>query len=178
MTETRKPTCLPDRQGPTEKQTVKNGEAGKASTEQFAEGNPGGPGRPKGSHNRIGGELKGDILTAYQERGGIEWLRGLNERLFVQLLTKVMPREIAADIQTRVSKEAEIDYSKMSDDELRAVHHMLQLDIFTDVAAHYDTDTLKAAQETIDAELHKREAADKSGLKAAEKGAASMSETK
>ncbi|MDY7010725.1 MAG: hypothetical protein SVV80_08240 [Planctomycetota bacterium] len=81
----------------TDKQTVKNGD-GRASTGQFAKGNPGGPGRPKGSPNKVNALLKKDILAAYKEKGGIEWLRGLYERLFVQLLEKIIPREIAADV--------------------------------------------------------------------------------
>ena len=104
MTRARKPTCLPclpagrpDRQEPTDKQTVKNGR-GRVSTGQFAEGNSGGPGRPRGSQNKVNALLKEDILAAYKERGGIEWLRSLDERLFVQLLKKIIPREIAADV--------------------------------------------------------------------------------
>jgi len=81
----------------TEKQTAKNGTRDERG--RFAPGNPGGPGRPSGEPNKVGGEVKGDILAAYAERGGIDWLGGLADGLFVRLLEKVMPRQIAADIR-------------------------------------------------------------------------------
>jgi len=66
---------------------------------KYAPGNPGGPGRPRGKPNRINAVLKDDILEAYQQRGGVEWLRRLKARDFVRLLEKTMPREVSADLR-------------------------------------------------------------------------------
>ena len=66
---------------------------------KYAPGNPGGPGRPRGKRNRINAVLKDDFLEAYQQRGGVEWLRRLKARDFVRLLEKTMPREVSADLR-------------------------------------------------------------------------------
>ena len=66
---------------------------------RFIEGNAGGPGRPKGRGNLVPAELKNDVLAAYRERGGIAWLRGLKDPLFVRLVEKLLPRELAADLR-------------------------------------------------------------------------------
>lgn len=79
------------------KQTVNNGES-RDSTGQFAKGNLGGPGRPRGSPNKVNALLKEDIYAAYVKRGGVDWLTSLGDRLFVQLLKKIIPREIATDV--------------------------------------------------------------------------------
>ncbi len=53
-----------------------------------------GPGRPKGSPNRVGRKIRDDVLVAYGKLGGVEWLKKLaakDERLFVELLKRVMP---------------------------------------------------------------------------------------
>jgi hypothetical protein len=87
-----------------DKQTADNGEDGRDEHGHFAEGNPGGPGRPKGKPNKINAVLKDDILQAYQQRGGVEWLKGLKDRDFVGLLEKTMPREVSADVRAQVDQ--------------------------------------------------------------------------
>jgi hypothetical protein len=86
---------------PTEKETAKNGDDGDTRNElgRFSEGNTGGPGRPKGAPNKVNALLKEDIAEAYQQRGGIEWLKGLKDRDFVRLLEKTMPKAIVADLR-------------------------------------------------------------------------------
>lgn len=84
-----------------EKLTAEIGDERRGESGQFAEGNPGGPGRPKGAPNKVNALLKEDIAEAYRQRGGIEWLRGLKDRDLVRLLEKIMPKEIAADIASR-----------------------------------------------------------------------------
>ena len=99
-------------QDKTERQTVQNGEDSRDESGRFTPGNPGGPGRPAGSPNRIPGQVKEDILAAYEERGGIEWLRRLSDPLFIRLLDRLIPREAAADLQAirmAEEKQAEAD---------------------------------------------------------------------
>ena len=84
---------------PTDKQTAENGDDARNELGRYAPGNPGGPGRPRGEPNKINATVKADILDAYQQRGGIEWLRGLGDRDFIRLLEKIMPREIAANLR-------------------------------------------------------------------------------
>ena len=82
------------------KQTVKNGEARKpvrTARGRFAPGNAGGPGRPVGTPNSFGAQIKADLLEAYYERGGKEYLRQLPDALFVRLLAIGLPREKAED---------------------------------------------------------------------------------
>ena len=75
---------------------VKNGTEARDERGRFAPGNAGGPGRPKGRSNKINATLKEDVLAAYQQRGGIEWLASLPDRDFLHLLAKILPRELAA----------------------------------------------------------------------------------
>ena len=101
------------------KETSDNGINGGSG--RFAEGNHGGPGRPKGSPNKITALLKDDIAEAYQQRGGVAWLKGLKDRDFVRLLEKTMPKEISADMKTTVNGGR--DLSKLTDEQLMAIAH-------------------------------------------------------
>jgi hypothetical protein len=56
---------------------------------------PPGPGRPRGSKNKFT-TLKDDLLTAYQEKGGIKYLKELPDELFTKLIVKLLPQEIEA----------------------------------------------------------------------------------
>lgn len=56
---------------------------------------PGGAGGQGGNSDRLPGELRADIMRAYQERGGVEWLRRLDGRAFIGLLARLLPREAA-----------------------------------------------------------------------------------
>jgi len=87
----------------TDKETAENGEIARGERGQFAEGNPGGPGRPRGLPNRINALLRDDILVAYRQRGGIKWLKTLKNRDFIRLLAKVLPKDMAEDRPLSVS---------------------------------------------------------------------------
>jgi hypothetical protein len=89
----------PSMDNASEKQSAENGDDARTEQGQFAEGNPGGPGRPKGLPNKANALLKEDIVEAYRQRGGIDWLKGLKDREFVRLLEKTMPKEVAADLR-------------------------------------------------------------------------------
>ena len=58
-------------------------------------------GRPKGTPHRCTREVVEQILDALHERGGLEYLRTLDDRLFVRLLVSVLPRDttITADVR-------------------------------------------------------------------------------
>lgn len=99
------------------------GDASRNEDGTFAQGNAGGPGRPAGTPNKVNAVLKDDILQAYQERGGVEWLRSLPARDFVRLLEKVMPRQIAADVKTQAKQTLDIDFDSMLEDELERFGH-------------------------------------------------------
>jgi len=66
---------------------------------RFCRGNPGGPGRPKGSRDRVG-ELANAVLNAFQRLGGVDWLVAQAEqspRDFIALLGRLLNRvELAA----------------------------------------------------------------------------------
>jgi hypothetical protein len=80
----------------------------------------GGPGRPRGSRNRIPANLRNDLITVYEELGGIqgmvEWAKAKegNRALFYRILASTLPRQVA------VSARLEHDYglNKLSNEEL------------------------------------------------------------
>ena len=117
--------------GQPDKQTAENGDDQRDEGGQFAEGNLGGPGRPRGAPNKVNAILKEDIAEAYRQRGGIEWLTSLKDRDFVRLLEKTMPREVAADITSRQDQEPlrfTFKIGELSDDELECLAHTTGLD--------------------------------------------------
>ncbi|MGR3318774.1 MAG: hypothetical protein ACUZ8O_09880 [Candidatus Anammoxibacter sp.] len=57
-----------------------------------------GPGRPPGCKNKIGVELREGILQAFQERGGVKFLKGLKDAEFCSLLRSLIPSEIKASL--------------------------------------------------------------------------------
>lgn len=66
-------------------------------------GNTFGRGRPKGSKNKFGKEMKDEFLLAYHYIGGLanltQWAkRKENQTEFYKMLTKLFPREIKAEI--------------------------------------------------------------------------------
>lgn len=111
-----------------DKQTAENGSRGRDTQGRFAAGNPGGPGRPAGVPNAINGTVKDGILEAYERRGGVQWLLDLPDREFVRLLQKVMPRQVAADVELRASGDLTAAMRGMTDDELRRLAHAVDDD--------------------------------------------------
>jgi hypothetical protein len=93
-----------------EKQSAENGtEPARENNGQFVVGNPGGPGRPPGTPNRVNALLKDDILQAYEERGGVTWLRSLPDKVFAGLLAKLLPREVAADVRMQATDDRKLE---------------------------------------------------------------------
>lgn len=59
-----------------------------------------GPGRPKGSANKLTVEIKTAILNAFDKAGGEEYLAGVaknDPRTFCALLGRVLPLQVAGD---------------------------------------------------------------------------------
>jgi len=107
----------------TDSLTVASRKRKRSSDGTFARGNPGGPGRPKGSPNRVNAVLRDDILQAYEERGGVKWLCSLPCRDFVRLLEKVLPKRVAADVSMQDKGQFALDLSKLSDEQLSRLAH-------------------------------------------------------
>lgn len=69
---------------------------------EFKKGQKSGPGRPKGVQNKVTTELKGMILEALDQAGGVDYLLACanNEKTkgaFLSLIGKVLPMTIAGD---------------------------------------------------------------------------------
>jgi hypothetical protein len=66
-----------------------------------------GPGRPKGSKNRIGGELKEMILLALEKAGGTNYLIAQaheNPKTFLLLLGRVLPLQVTGDAENPIQQ--------------------------------------------------------------------------
>jgi hypothetical protein len=80
----------------------------------------GGPGRPLGRKNKVPANLREDLITVYEELGGIqgmvEWAKAKegNRALFYRILASTLPRHVA------VSARLQHDHglNKLSDEEL------------------------------------------------------------
>lgn len=62
-----------------------------------------GAGRLKGSTSKWGSDIKDGILQAYEELGGVEWLKDLandEPKAFAMLLARILPRDINANIES------------------------------------------------------------------------------
>ena len=78
---------------------------------------PPGPGRPKGSRNKLGVEVKASIMWVFTNLGGIptmtNWARR-NKTEFYKIYARLIPTEI-------VAKVIEHDASELSDAELAVI---------------------------------------------------------
>ena len=55
-------------------------------------------GRPKGAKNKVPTDLREAVLASLHDRGGVDYLNSLSDKLFVALLAKVIPKEIDATL--------------------------------------------------------------------------------
>ncbi|MEP7454292.1 hypothetical protein [Phyllobacterium sp. SB3] len=63
----------------------------------------GGPGRGKGSKNKITKTLKEAVKLAFDEVGGVEYLVAVakaDPKTFMQILAKLIPTEVNSDVKT------------------------------------------------------------------------------
>ena len=60
-----------------------------------------GAGRPKGSPNKMTGDLRKTIHEAFEQAGGVKYLlqvAGDDPKTFCALLSKTMPKEVVAEV--------------------------------------------------------------------------------
>jgi hypothetical protein len=78
------------------KQTAENGGDGRDTQGRFAEGGPGGPGRPPGVLNKTGAMLRQAFLNTFEQLGGERWLTKQarkDPRTFIRTVSRMLPRE-------------------------------------------------------------------------------------
>ena len=75
-----------------------------------------GPGRPKGSTNKLTADIKSMILGALAKKGGQKWLEAqmdANPNAFMTLLGKVIPTQVQGDpdspLQLQIIKRVIVD---------------------------------------------------------------------
>lgn len=69
-------------------------------------GQPKTGGRKKGIPNKVNSDLKGMILTALSEVGGVNYLKTQakkNPKAFMGLVGKVLPKEVHVDLSARIA---------------------------------------------------------------------------
>ena len=80
---------------------------------QFKAGNSGGPGRPKGSKNRIAESYLQDLYEHYLEEGKAAIKRVCEERpdVYIKLIAQLIPRDLdikhSGDVSVRIIKYAD-----------------------------------------------------------------------
>lgn len=83
----------------------------------------GGPGRPVGSRNKVPANLRNDLMTVYEQLGGIEGMRewakksDRNRTVFYKILASTLPRQLA--VSAKVDNYSGLE--KLSDEELIAI---------------------------------------------------------
>ena len=80
-----------------------------------AKGSPKTGGRKKGTPNKTTSELKTAIMQAFDKAGGSRYLENIaqvNPAVFCQLLGKVLPKEIEADINNHNTGEITVKFIK------------------------------------------------------------------
>jgi hypothetical protein len=85
----------------------------------FTKGQPGGPGRPKGSENKVSKTLKEAILEAFGELGGPAWLiRTAKDQpaAFMTLIGKVLPMTIEGKTDSTVTIVVETGVRRAGDE--------------------------------------------------------------
>lgn len=61
-----------------------------------------GSGRKPGTPNKITVDMRNAMLEAFERKGGVEYLLGLDDDLFVKMLTRTVPNEVAAKVESEV----------------------------------------------------------------------------
>ena len=63
---------------------------------------PEGSGRQRGTPNKVTRAMRDDWLEAYEKRGGVEFLLGLDDETFAKGLLRMVPNEVAAKIESEI----------------------------------------------------------------------------
>ena len=79
--------------------------AGRTPSGTFAPGHPGGPGRPKGSRQRLAECFVSALANNFEEHGvaAIETVRREKPDVYLQVIAKVLPKELTLDDDTKVA---------------------------------------------------------------------------
>lgn len=83
-----------------------------------------GPGRPKGSVNKLSGDVKAMILKALDDAGGAEYLLDRakdSPAAFMTLVGKVLPMQVTGADGGAIKTEQVIDLTRVSDEGLKAL---------------------------------------------------------
>lgn len=97
-----------------------------------------GKGRPKGSTNKLKGELKDMIRTALDESGGVEYLvtqAHTNPNAFLSLVGKIIPKDIKHEV-TGGKDPIKVDLTALS---TTALQELMKLHVDS-AAVHPDAD--------------------------------------
>jgi len=73
-------------------------------------------GRPRGVKNKVTRSMVEDVLQAYQDKGGVEYLKTLGPDLFVAMLKRLVPNETKAEVRAAV--DLTVAMREMSEEEL------------------------------------------------------------
>ena len=67
---------------------------------RFVKGGPGGPGRPKGSKNKLAQSFFTDVLTVWEERGlaAVREMADMDPASFNRMIASVMPKDMDIDL--------------------------------------------------------------------------------
>lgn len=101
----------------SKKQQASTGVAVRDANGRFAKGNKTG-GRPAGSPNKLSGTVRDAIFQSLEERGGVEYLNGLPDELFIKLLERVLPTEISATLRRGLADDLNLSSPAPSPEEL------------------------------------------------------------
>lgn len=71
-----------------------------------------GSGRKPGTPNKLTRAMRDDWLEAYEKRGGVAFLLGLDDETFAKGLLRMVPNEVAA----KVESEIRLRYVDLSDE--------------------------------------------------------------
>jgi hypothetical protein len=111
---------------------------------KFKPGNPGGPGRPKGSRNKVGNDLKAMIMNAAMRTGFIKidengnrigtgvdgcegwlmWLCLYEPRTYAALLARILPYYVSTDPPAILTREETLAELKLRGLPLQLIEHL------------------------------------------------------
>ena len=111
---------------------------------KFKPGNPGGPGRPKGSRNKVGNDLKAMIMNAAMRTGFIKidengnrigtgvdgcegwlmWLCLYEPRTYAPLLARILPYYVSTDLPQIMTREETLAELKARGLPLELIQHL------------------------------------------------------
>lgn len=72
-----------------------------------------GPGRPKGSRNKITKDIREAVLNAFEKVGGVKYLVKQaedNPQAFMALLSKILPTQVTGDPDNPLSHKITVEF--------------------------------------------------------------------